>query len=201
MWAVHPHARGERDTRIHLLISINGSSPRPWGTHLDAPVVCQRRRFIPTPVGNAWLMPAPVLLVSGSSPRPWGTRLQVIDVGVPGRFIPTPVGNALARRPCPSAPPVHPHARGERLDLAVREKTRFGSSPRPWGTPFHRAGLARVGRFIPTPVGNAVVGGDWWTSPSVHPHARGERELMDGRIARAVRFIPTPVGNACTGWR
>ena len=50
---------------------------------------------------------------------------------------------------------VHPHARGERSILAPPTVAVIGSSPRPWGThPVARQDLD-LGRFIPTPVGNA----------------------------------------------
>ncbi len=78
--------------------------------HLPA----QRRRIIPTPVGNApevlaearnpgdhphargerFSGPSPVTFKIGSSPRPWGTHDRVADQVVPRRIIPTPVGNA-----------------------------------------------------------------------------------------------------------
>ena len=152
----------------------------------------------------------------GSSPRPWGTLVLGRDGVLVLRFIPTPVGNAAS--PQAPAPPgaVHPHARGERRVAPNIIQYDDGSSPRPWGT---RAGLADwlgSGRFIPTPVGNAL----WQRPPSarlaVHPHARGERitsraavETLLGSSPRpwgthgrgelallGHRFIPTPVGNA-----
>jgi len=75
--------------------------------------------------------------------------------------------------------------------------------------------VARVGRVIPTPVGNT----SWFSRSSrlssVHPHARGEHSRSGGRLPAGVgssprpwgtrgaspeccedlRFIPTPVGN------
>ena len=54
---VHPHARGE-----HRLICWQrqlpiGSSPRPWGTHMQKVSSSIHCRFIPTPVGNTLSTP------------------------------------------------------------------------------------------------------------------------------------------------
>ena len=113
---------------------------------------------------------------------------------------------------------VHPHARGERRQVAPRVVVELGSSPRPWGTPHDPAGTMPACRFIPTPVGNASTASISSMRMSVHPHARGERieefealETGDGSSPRpwgtrpiasepaeGGRFIPTPVGNART---
>ena len=155
-------------------------------------------------------------LSAGSSPRPWGTRLVALGDHLCDRFIPTPVGNAPPFRP--SVPPmsVHPHARGERVYMAYMRARQVGSSPRPWGTRrLKHAGPGPSG-FIPTPVGNASALAWASCSPTVHPHARGERDRarraelrQHGSSPRPwgtpgamtaeqkrVRFIPTPVGNA-----
>ncbi len=234
--AVHPHTRGERRNGSDEAVRADGSSPHPWGTRLipcarlppsgSSPhpwgtlwwqhLRADRRRFIPTPVGNAQvlgLMPlsptvhphtrgerlpslSPVQVSNGSSPHPWGTRC------------PAPPQAAHAA--------VHPHTRGERWRSTSATKTPTGSSPHPWGTLEHCSPAACVSRFIPTPVGNATA--PWQTSlaKSVHPHTRGERlgkpatGVLDsgssphpwgtqnalGEPVLPVRFIPTPVGNA-----
>ena len=91
-----------------------------------------------------------------------------------------------------------------------------GSSPRAWGTRCHpRVSTAHL-RFIPTCVGNTnrfcgptrrTFGSSpraWGTrgsssvtctSPSVHPHVRGEHDRNALRPLRRARFIPTCVGN------
>ena len=93
-FAVHPHARGEHDQRHRVFDMASGSSPRPWGTLLIAVDARRDRRFIPTPVGNTYLLQfgrghgavhphargehetirAETVALAGSSPRPWGTR-------------------------------------------------------------------------------------------------------------------------------
>ncbi len=132
----------------------------------------------------------------GSSPRTWGT-----------------LDRCVSQARCQL---VHPHARGERgRDLDAFGHA-VGSSPRTWGTPPCLRPAVRVGRFIPTHVGNAGYGNRRSGSRAVHPHARGERSLdrhsmrfRDGSSPRtwgtliviieptpSCRFIPTHVGNA-----
>ncbi len=153
-WPVHPHARGERVTVQHLHSAPNGSSPRPWGTHLRHSRRPGVPRFIPTPVGNAtgcrssgrretvhphargerahcWLG---VCESIGSSPRPWGTPGPTQARSTERRFIPTPVGNAICSASLTSPKSVHPHARGERGGPGCELAGAIGSSPRPWGT-------------------------------------------------------------------
>ena len=173
---VHPHARGERDCHGPVPAPASGSSPRPWGTLLFSSSASSRMRFIPTPVGNAtvngsqeavepvhphargerWRMICSPLDATGSSPRPWGTHVEHVQDVEPIRFIPTPVGNAAGCRASSSAPPVHPHARGERPSPRSRLLSANGSSPRPWGTRAEPGADEARNRFIPTPVGNAT---------------------------------------------
>ena len=191
---VHPHARGEHMPATHRRAGAGGSSPRPWGTRPAGGGNRNRRRFIPTPVGNTAspdrsaatksvhphargehdLMPARCTGRAGSSPRPWGTRVTGLLRVRPERFIPTPVGNTWGR-PCRgSSGAVHPHARGEHLpDPAVVEAL-DGSSPRPWGTLYRQRLLLEGRRFIPTPVGNTPGLVRMSSRSTVHPHARGE---------------------------
>ncbi len=158
---VHPHARGERGLVANVLTKVLGSSPRTWGTQLHALGVVVDVRFIPTHVGNAMPVPAPVSSLtvhphargerlrtatarnslSGSSPRTWGTPGRTHRVQGRCRFIPTHVGNAAARRLPATPSAVHPHARGERPMLSDPRSRSNGSSPRTWGT--RGAGSAR----------------------------------------------------------
>ncbi len=194
----------------------SGSSPRPWGTHLCGWAGVCLQRFIPTPVGNAFV-PKAALDPQAVHPHARGERARHLHrCAAVGRFIPTPVGNASSPPPTARCRPVHPHARGERQLRYGHITQADGSSPRPWGTRRRRQPAHAGIRFIPTPVGNARP----WRSPArwptVHPHARGERQQLDnmrevmggssprpwGTLfapdANAVeaRFIPTPVGNA-----
>ena len=151
----------------------------------------------------------------GSSPRPWGTLRFQLPERDHRRFIPTPVGNTTRVLTSWPPAPVHPHARGEHARRWHRPSPSSGSSPRPWGTPELLALLGKLGRFIPTPVGNTVVCPGVGMPTPVHPHARGEHgsrtavsEWLCGSSPRPWgtpawrqqgpgrgRFIPTPVGN------
>ena len=91
-----------------------------------------------------------------------------------------------------------------------------GSSPRTWGTPAALPAAGPTRRFIPTHMGNALLGGGLLRLIPVHPHAHGERrrrtvrradppgssprtwgthDAVGGYRLRA-RFIPTHMGNA-----
>ena len=131
--AVHPHARGEHWNLDAAAWAIAGSSPRPWGTRKRKRTLWNRRRFIPTPVGNTWSWSKrgqkpsvhphargehcewlPVLhKYNGSSPRPWGTHTRLLLAPAMARFIPTPVRNTFTPVWLGQSITVHPHARGE----------------------------------------------------------------------------------------
>ena len=108
----------------------NHSSPRTWGTALVRQLVTERRRFIPTRVGNGAPGKEFLTVLDGSSPRVWGTvkihRLSSRRV----RFIPTCVGNGSDRFAQRKVTAVHPHRRGERIQAYVIAARQFGSSPR-----------------------------------------------------------------------
>jgi len=235
-WPVHPHARGERADYASQAVQSSGSSPRPWGTPADQRWRSVAARFIPTPVGNArgadaQKRSAPVhphargerhvvvsatAATSGSSPRPWGTHAVAQELLDVLRFIPTPVGNAFFAPVRADRLTVHPHARGEREGAPETPLDWRGSSPRPWGTQLLGVRAEPLGRFIPTPVGNAGRCAAASRPSSVHPHARGERVTKPAPSRPSVgssprpwgtpeqhefsrdqlRFIPTPVGNA-----
>ncbi len=114
-----------------------GSSPRTWGTLKFAKDDPIGTRFIPTDVGNTkvtlpYLLPITVhphgrgehsrsiqhtSLSAGSSPRTWGTLQINTTYFTVCRFIPTDVGNTPLRVSQKSYPAVHPHGRGEHLDI------------------------------------------------------------------------------------
>ena len=193
--AVHPHAHGERLTRLWAMLNERGSSPRTWGTLLLAKTSIRRLRFIPTHMGNAhrrrgsygvrtvhphahgerWPSAYTDQWVGGSSPRTWGTRYPRQCLRRFRRFIPTHMGNARTLRSAWRERSVHPHAHGERLRTLHHHRPLCGSSPRTWGTrsDLHSAELAY--RFIPTHMGNAPSSSLPSRSSSVHPHAHGER--------------------------
>ena len=131
----------------------------------------------------------------GSSPLAWGIQIKRLRDYHITRFIPTCVGNTDQNRKYLNTSPVHPHLRGEYVNI-------------PEGT------FCAI-RFIPTCVGNTQP----WTAMrwpmAVHPHLRGEycplfiyhkSKLGSSPLAWGIpfpgssstvhlRFIPTCVGN------
>ena len=173
---------------------MTGSSPRAWGTQILDPAVIMEFRFIPTSVGNSRGREVLVNMHSvhphergelteigpaltagdGSSPRAWGTHRGLSTCSPACRFIPTSVGNSKKGLVVFKGLPVHPHERGELLEVDHPLWRYDGSSPRAWGTPTVLYPHWLFLRFIPTSVGNSCTAryrGRWI---SVHPHERGE---------------------------
>ena len=152
---------------------------------------------------------------SGSSPRTWGTLHLILTNSSPSRFIPTHVGNTSAILRIFTVNAVHPHARGEHADIVKVDNLKIGSSPRTWGTQVKMSTISAVKRFIPTHVGNTMAVLRASGTSAVHPHARGEHQVVSTRICVTIgssprtwgthlvtttwaapsRFIPTHVGN------
>ena len=117
--AVHPHARGEHNSRTKPLDFLLGSSPRTWGTRAKWIIVALIARFIPTHVGNTLERGITKRSASvhphargehasmkcwkrsriGSSPRTWGTLNPQLTYRGKYRFIPTHVGNTFTPHP------------------------------------------------------------------------------------------------------
>ena len=212
-----------------------GSSPHAWGIHPGRQPPPHALRFIPTCVGNtqARALSASISSVhphmrgeydgqrnapcvaAGSSPRAWGIRPLALHLELRRRFIPTCVGNTNPWACMAPRLTVHPHVRGEYTSKGAVGLDLFGSSPRAWG-------ILRTGdmegaspRFIPTCVGNTPGRGAHIPRVPVHPHVRGEYDVLacfayiaPGSSPRAWgiprpmpcagyqrRFIPTCVGN------
>ena len=125
--------------------------------------------------GERALRRVEVLYRGGSSPRAWGTLGVVECLGAAVRFIPTCMGNAGRQSRPGHRLSVHPHVHGERAVGVGDRRSKFGSSPRAWGTRAADDRLQGADRFIPTCMGNAVKRRHRWAVVSVHPHVHGER--------------------------
>jgi len=126
------------------------------------------------------------------------------------------MGNASKVTPVNLLVSVHPHVHGERIGAITGTVRGFGSSPRTWGTLWSELAGLKLGRFIPTYMGNATGWRTAWTRITVHPHVHGERMMISptGRrsggssprtwgthyatigVLQYYRFIPTYMGNA-----
>ena len=111
---------------------------------------------------------------------------------------------------------VHPHVCGELNYYTIIGSSRYGSSPRVWGTPAKTLWVGYIDRFIPTCVGNSDRAYTDGKFPAVHPHVCGELAVsvkqgavLAGSSPRVwgtpdhshfydddLRFIPTCVGNS-----
>ncbi len=195
--------------------SVDRFIPRLWGNIGPAWSPSMSIPAHPHARGEHQAASAAATIDDGSSPHPWGTRRAPGQgQGIP-RFIPTPVGNTEASPERTLEQPVHPHTRGEHKSALNVLPFMNGSSPHPWGTQQHDITIERHGRFIPTPVGNTRTPPTTPSTPTVHPHTRGEHHwprlppsLFAGssphpwgtrshppQPPRRRRFIPTPVGN------
>jgi len=136
--AVHPHARGDNGVPLGTALQRRGSPPRAWGQsapHLGCPLP---RRFTPTRVGTmvsglsaaAWPPVHPhargdnegsrreQLHAVGSPPRAWGQFGGCGDEARAHRFTPTRVGTIVPNTASTYRQPVHPHVRGDNVNLS-----------------------------------------------------------------------------------
>ena len=168
--------------------------PHAWGIQRAAHAAGRLRRFIPTCVGNT---PAQLHAVQGrpvhphmrgeygrtswcrtaqrgSSPHAWGIHGGKRHPVAGGRFIPTCVGNTCCTPASRMTRAVHPHMRGEYVEVQPPYNDTVGSSPHAWGIPAAAdAGGSEI-RFIPTCVGNTQRDEIIGDRGAVHPHMRGE---------------------------
>jgi len=150
---VHPHGRGEKDTRHGRTIFYMGSPPRAWGKDQGCGSGFSQPRFTPTGVGKRSPAQSDLRdgtvhphgrgekpgrfgvgeIDDGSPPRAWGKGRRVEQNWVVAGFTPTGVGKRAVDPPDPSPSPVHPHGRGEKPGAAATRTARGGSPPRAWG--------------------------------------------------------------------
>jgi len=196
---VHPHVCGEHNDGEQADETIDGSSPRVWGTSTAILQKDYGDRFIPTCVGNIRFSSSTVFLKSvhphvcgehsfslrdcagccGSSPRVWGTSNRIKIGSYCLRFIPTCVGNIWYPYGCAGANSVHPHVCGEHSWMADSRLMFSGSSPRVWGTYLDPLTHCTHARFIPTCVGNIDYQDEPALLAAVHPHVCGEHYVQN----------------------
>ena len=155
-------------------------------------------RFTPTCVGTARLYPAArgpssvhphvrgdggdmgslQIRHCGSPPRAWGRRPAGPRAGATARFTPTCVGTAPPPPPYTPARSVHPHVRGDGVEPAAVQIASVGSPPRAWGRPMPGIGIIPHSRFTPTCVGTADIISSQSPTVTVHPHVRGDGDVV-----------------------
>ena len=235
---VHPHSRGENPLSETNDSAPKGSSPLARGKSCHGLRGGLARGFIPTRAGKMCLL----LLVGWRSrvhPHSRGENCQVhrrrvwyagssplargkwywwrSEDGLQG-FIPTRAGKIGYHYTPPVGLPVHPHSRGENLELDIQTKEQEGSSPLARGKFYGGESSDYRMRFIPTRAGKMLNRPSRWLWPGVHPHSRGENQqvvaccggcLGSSPLARGKfgsrpesislrRFIPTRAGKIST---
>ena len=231
---VHPHGRGDNCVPALARKVHCGSPPRAWGQSATWSQYGRNRRFTPTGVGtilekprffvhqsvhphgrgdnrlSSYLMPAP----HGSPPRAWGQCKFVGFSSKFPRFTPTGVGTIRPTSRTQFSNSVHPHGRGDNAGMSIPMRMTCGSPPRAWGqlTTLSTAGMSI--RFTPTGVGTITSCLSRRAPTAVHPHGRGDNEILLQTFCRwngspprawgqcrvclldrvARRFTPTGVG-------
>ena len=154
---------------------------------------------------------------AGSPPHAWGRRPFCGDSTLTRRFTPTCVGKTHANCDRVICRPVHPHMRGEDLNMLACTGWSTGSPPDAWGRLCSNDQGRTSQRFTPTCVGKTLLGLHQRLPATVHPHMRGEDIMFEittmdeggspphawGRPCRRAhrpapaRFTPTCVGKTC----
>jgi len=93
------------------------------------------------------------LSLIGSPPRAWGQCDLFARSPRTGRFTPTGVGTICGGSATRWCATVHPHGRGDNVELDVGTLLLYGSPPRAWGQSRRCAGRSGPARFTPTGVG------------------------------------------------
>ena len=129
----------------------------------------------------------------GSPPRAWGQWRIELGRRTPPRFTPTGVGTICRTGNAATAPPVHPHGRGDNCALCDTRTAGNGSPPRAWGQSRGAPGTRRRVRFTPTGVGTMFPTLGDGATRAVHPHGRGDN-------VDAARRLTIPVGSPPRAW-
>ena len=133
---VHPHTRGEDFTTQILQMSNNGSPPRTWGRRICLYFVIIVHAVHPHARGEDYGRRHLLLCECGSPPRTWGRLSPKPHLHSHSWFTPTHVGKTKTTGQEEGPTLVHPHARGEDIDVCSYTSSHLGSPPRTWGRHF-----------------------------------------------------------------
>ena len=172
--AVHPHVRGDSESRPYMVLVQEGSPPRAWGQHTRRSRGPASRPVHPHVRGDSSSRTTASVTASGSPPRAWGQLAGVVgDDDIHG-FTPTCVGTASGSYGRTTTTKVHPHVRGDSVQPTSANCAAAGSPPRAWGQLPVELRPDPVGGFTPTCVGTAHSGQRFRHRHGVHPHVRGD---------------------------
>ena len=117
----------------------------------------------------------PLLWLIGTPPHAWGRSSASISAGSVIGYTPTRVGKI--KKSCCIHPPmrVHPHVRGEDIQLSLYDPDIVGTPPPAWGKVMFHAVPFIYYRYTPTRVGKSWKRRRSLPSSRVHPHACGEK--------------------------
>ena len=150
---VHPHVRGDDQSRSIMRRLTCGSPPRAWGRFQSSENEEQGFRFTPTCVGTIrdggelsfTVKVHPHVrgdddsdtfqtsVEQGSPPRAWGRSQQGNHGRTIRRFTPTCVGTISTVLDKLIKGKVHPHVRGDDAPTPTADHAARGSPPRAWG--------------------------------------------------------------------
>jgi len=165
--------RGDNFLSILRTFRTPGSPPRAWGQRIRGVDFESVGRFTPTCVGTTsrstfgqgWRPVHPHVRgdnlhvgvsfrdVRGSPPRAWGQPRGGSWLRAGDRFTPTCVGTTASSPSAGVVVAVHPHVRGDNLNVSPIRYREAGSPPRAWGQLYATDYWVLPARFTPTCVG------------------------------------------------
>ena len=102
----------------------------------------------------------------------------MIEIQPCSRYTPTHVGKTVVNGTPLSVQTVHPHTRGENYMVLVQNYPRHGTPPHTWGKLIRIIRMTPIDRYTPTHVGKTFCGRMITGVRTVHPHTRGENDLL-----------------------
>ena len=213
----HPHAYGDKRLCRNKKFKSLGSSPRVWGQAHQVQRKGLQYRIIPTRMGTSQCgsLSAPVVedhphaygdkqhcvptctAWQGSSPRVWGQEYPLHVFVDSYRIIPTRMGTSLSHYHSPNKRRDHPHAYGDKYRCILRAVKLVGSSPRVWGQVYLRSLHRDNAGIIPTRMGTSFGIITCILVFKDHPHAYGDKVIMDFPEIQNEGSSPRVWGQVC----
>ena len=131
--AVHPHGRGDNFLHAGYHVTYSRFTPTGVGTISSVRVSTDTDTVHPHGRGDNRLRFRYQRNMNGSPPRAWGQYERHHAGGHVDRFTPTGVGTIAGLFPWRNGGTVHPHGRGDNVQVRVGNGVPSGSPPRAWG--------------------------------------------------------------------